>query len=144
MRILRNSAMTLVLILTAGLGMGLAQGPVQKQIDFDINAPYALRMGNFMLPAGQYVVYQADANDSDLFFLFKGTDMMHSPIAVVRTVRIRRLPLDYPEHTKMLLRIDESNPDSHPVLRGWNIAGEDGWEIIAVVPRHGSPLTRAD
>ena len=144
MRILKNCAMTLVMMITAGVGMALAQGPVQKQVDFDINAPYALRMGNFMLPAGQYVLYQADANNPTLFFLFQGTDMMHSPIAVINTVRIGYPTADYPEHTKMLLRIDESSANSHPVLRGWNIAGEDGWEIVAVVPKHGSPLTRAE
>jgi hypothetical protein len=142
MKYLRNGLIATVMILTSSLSMVLAQGPIKKQVNYDINVPYAMRMANYLLPAGHYILKQVNDNDLNLFVLYKD-DMMHSPIAMVRTARINYAVSALPEKTRMLLRIDEDSGDAHPILRGWNIPGEDGWEVIAVVPKHYGVLTRS-
>src|SRR5262249_37639576 len=77
-----------------------------------------------------------------LFALYQGS-MMHPPIAMIRTVRIDYAATGYPEDTTMLIAYDESSPDAHPILRGWNVPGDDGWEIIGVVSGHGRHLSQA-
>jgi len=129
------------MILTASIGLVLAQGPVKKQINYDINVPYEMRMTNYLLPAGHYILRQVSDNDLNLFALYQG-DMMHSPIAMIRTARIEYGAGRWPEHTRMLVRIDETRDEGLPILRGWNIPGESGWEVISVVPRHHKVLTR--
>jgi len=141
MKYVKRGVVASVMILAASLGMALAQGPLRKQVNYDINVPYAMRMANYMLPAGHYVLKQVSNNDLNLFALYQG-DMMHSPIAMIRTTRIEYSNGRWPEKTRMLLTIDESSLDAHPVLRGWNIPGEAGWEVITVVPRHSRLLTR--
>jgi hypothetical protein len=141
MKGLRSGVFASVIILTASAGMALAQGPIRKQVNYDINVPYAMRMANYLLPEGHYILKQVSDNDLNLFALYRD-DMMHSPIAMIRTTRIDYSVSGWPEKTRMLLRIDEGSEDAHPVLRGWNIPGENGWEVIAVVPRNHSVLTR--
>jgi hypothetical protein len=138
---IRKSALAAVLMIAAVAASVFAQGPIQKRVNYSINVSHALRMGDYMLPAGKYVLFQVDQNDLNLFALYQN-DMTRSPIAMIRTTRIEYLPGDTPSHTKMMLDIDESSADVHPVLRGWNIPGMDGWEIISVVSKSNGILTR--
>jgi hypothetical protein len=119
----------------------LAQGPIHKRVNYSINVRYALQMGDYMLPAGKYVLYQPSQNDLNLFALYQ-RDLRHSRVARIRTTRIEYQPGEYPEKTQMLLRIDETSPDALPVLRGWTIPGESGWEIISVVAADTKVMTR--
>jgi len=123
----------------------LAQGPLQKRVNYSINVPYAVRMGDYVLPAGNYVLYQINQNDLNLFALYKGEDMRHSPIAMIRTTRIDYQATRYPEKTKIMLTIDEEKQgrDNLPVLKGWTIPGMDGWEIISVVEKKHGVLAQA-
>jgi hypothetical protein len=90
-------------------------------------------MQNYMLPPGDYVLYQISANDLNLFALYQH-DKRRSPIAMIRTVR-RIHNVDYPDHTVVTWKFDESSTSENPVVTGWEIPGEDGWQVIAVVPR---------
>ncbi|HXG95343.1 MAG TPA: hypothetical protein VNN73_23610 [Blastocatellia bacterium] len=141
MRTIRRSAIAAILVFAATVSMALAQGPLQKRVNYTINVPYALRMGDYLLQPGKYVLYQISQNDLNLFALYRN-DMTHSPIAMIRTTRIEYNGADYPEKTRIMLDIDESSSDVHPVLRGWNIPGMDGWEIIGVVSKDNHILTR--
>ena len=131
----RKLAILALLVAVCG-GVASAQGPIQKRVNFSINVPYRIRMENYMLPEGNYVLYQINANDPDLFALFQGDNMRHSPIAMIRTVRRDYSSTHYPSHTNVRWVIDESDQDTLPVVTGWDIPGEDGWQIIAVVPSH--------
>ena len=142
MSYLRKAAFSAFVIATVGMGSSLSQGPLHKQVNYSINVPYALRKANYLLPPGNYILYQISANDLNLFALYQG-DMMHSPIAMIRTTRIIYHAVGYPEETRMLISYNESSPDAHPIIRGWNIPGDDGWEIIAVVPKNPSNVSAA-
>src|SRR5215831_14730011 len=123
----RIGALAAVLIATAMVSTAFAQGPIQKRIDFNINVPFQVRMGGYLLPAGDYVLRQVSANDLNLFALFPGKYMMHSPVAMIRTTRIDYYSSGrWPSKTNLLLNIDEMGGQATPVLRGWNIPGEDG------------------
>jgi hypothetical protein len=114
-----------------------AHAQLHKKVWFEINSPYRLRMGKYVLPPDRYYLYQVSANDLNLFFLFKG-DMRHTPIAAIRTVRVINSVRGYPDKTYVEWVMDrESSESAIPVVTGWEIPGEDGWEIIAVVPRYG-------
>jgi len=128
-------------LLVAGTVMtssGNAQGPLHKQVRFSINVPYRLRMGHYMLPPGNYTLYQISANDLNLFLLYQG-GLNHTPIAAIRTVRIDHAHNNgYVNHTEMRWRIDEDRRGNEaPVITGFEIPGEDGWQIISVVQRSG-------
>ncbi|MBI3652603.1 MAG: hypothetical protein HY231_16400 [Acidobacteria bacterium] len=122
-----------ILFFAASANSVFAQGPLQKEIDFTINHPFEMSKSNIVLPAGKYILYQIDENDLDLFALYRN-NRMHAPIAMVRTTRIDYTGSSYPGKDKMLVKIDEEGPVLMPVINGWNIAGSDGWEIIAIVP----------
>ena len=141
MKYLKSGVVTGIMILTASIGAVLAQGQIKKQVNYDINVPYEMRMANYLLPPGHYILRQVSDNDLNLFALYQG-DMMHSPVAMIRTTRIQYGSGRWPEKTRMLLTIDESRDEAIPILRGFNIPGEDGWEVIAVVPKHHHVLTR--
>ena len=141
MKCIRKSALAAILALVATASMAFAQGPIQKRVNYTINVQHALRMGDYMLPAGRYVLYQVSASDLNLFALYQN-DMTHSPVAMIRTTRVEYNGGDYPDKTQIALDIDESSSDVHPVLRGWNIAGMDGWEIISVVSKNGRVMTK--
>jgi len=130
-----RAAISAVILVSLWAGTAGGHGPLHKQVYYTINVPYALRKSDYMLPAGKYILYQVNQNDLNLFALYQG-NMMHSPVAMVRTTRIDYQAAGYPEKTRMLISFDEASADTHPVLRGWNIPGDDGWEIIGVVPRH--------
>jgi hypothetical protein len=130
-----------VALLVAATSMAFAQGPLHKRINYTINVDHALRMGDYLLPPGQYVLFEINENDPNLFALYRD-DMTHAPIAMIRTVRIDYSGSRYPGQTKMLLDIDEASSDLHPVIHGWNIPGEDGWQIISVVAKDKGVMTR--
>lgn len=142
MKILSKYTMMAMLVMMGLSASVWAQGPLQKRINFSINVPYALRMGDYMLPAGDYVLHQVIQNDTNLFALHP-RDLTEEPIAMIRTVRIDFQSGDYPDDTKILLRMDnEGSADSVPVIEGWTIPGMDGWEIIGVVEKKKGTLVR--
>jgi hypothetical protein len=134
MKGLKNSLLASLLVLTAAISTASAQGPLQKRVNYSISAPHALRMGDYILPAGDYILFQIIQNDGNLFALYQDS-MMHSPIAMIRTTRVYYPSDRYPEKTKIVLEIDEesNNRAGTPVLKGWTIPGLDGYEIISVV-----------
>lgn len=131
---LRNLALTAVLMIGAVAGPVLAQGPLHKRVNFTINVPFELKKGKTVLPPGNYVLFQININDPQLFALYE-EDMTHAPIAMIRTTRIGYSGGRYPGKTKLLMDTDESWPQKYPVLEGWNIPGDDGWEVIGAVTR---------
>jgi hypothetical protein len=137
---LRNGTLGALLI-CAMASSTLAQGPLQKRVNYSINVGHSLRMGDYMLPPGEYVIYQITQTEPNLFGLYQ-KDLAREPIALIRTARTNYNGTDYPEHTEMLLDINESSGEAYPVLRGWTIPGEDGWEIISVKAKNNKFLTR--
>lgn len=109
-------------------------GQLRKKINYTINVPYQLRMGDYLIPEGKYVLYQIHDTNLNLFALYP-EDMTNEPIAMIHTTRIDYQGSDYPQETKILLNIDESSRYAHPIIRGWNIPGFDGWEVISVVAK---------
>ncbi|HEX5734927.1 MAG TPA: hypothetical protein VF131_19005 [Blastocatellia bacterium] len=138
---LRKSALAAFIVLTAITAIAMGQGPLHKRVNYTINVSHSLRMGDYMLPPGKYVIYQVNQNDTNLFALYQN-DMTESPVAMIRTTRVEYRLGDTPSRTGMIMDIDESSRDVHPLLKGWNIPGEDGWEIISVVSKRGGVLTR--
>ena len=138
---LKKSALAAVAMLLMSASFALAQGPLQKRINYSINVPYSLRMGDYTMAPGNYILYQVSFYDPSTFALY-ANDMRHSPVAMIRTTRIDYAAGRYPRHTKMLLDIDESTNDPVPIIRGFTIPGEDGWEIIAVVAKDNHYMTR--
>ena len=120
-----------------------AQGPMLKQVNFSINTPYALQVGEYLLPAGNYVLQQVLQNDPNLFALHP-QDLSKEPIAMIRTVRVSFPPASLPEDTKIFVDVDERIPNTHPVVQGWTIPGTDGWEVIGVVEKKKGILTKLD
>src|SRR5215210_4114618 len=100
MNTVRKSALAAIVILTAAAAVALAQGPLHKRVNYEINVSHALRMGDYTLPPGRYVLYQVSQNDLNLFALYQG-EMTHSPIAMIRTTRIEYHGNDYPGKTSM-------------------------------------------
>jgi hypothetical protein len=140
----KYTAATVLVLLLATLTLQ-AQGPIHKRVDYTINVEHALRMGDYVLPPGKYVLYQVSPNDLNLFALYKD-NRQHSPIAVIRTTRIVYQTMNMPEDTSLLLSVDEDSNQREdlPVLKGWNIPGMDGWEIISVVEKKRGLLARAN
>src|SRR5262245_45665644 len=95
---------TVMLVVTTMTISGtiFGQGPLQKRINFSINTPYALRMGEYMLPPGNYVLRQVLQNDLNLFALYP-EDLTNEPIAMIRTVRIDYQAGRYPDDTMMFM-----------------------------------------
>jgi hypothetical protein len=141
MKGMRKSALAAILIMVAAASMAFAQGPINKRINYTINVSHTMRMGDYLMSPGRYVLYQINQNDPNLFALYQN-DMRHSPVAMIRTTRIDYQSGDYPGKTSMMLDVDESSSDLHPIIRGWNIPGEDGWEIISVVANNNRVMTR--
>lgn len=119
-------------------------GQLQKRVDFSISAPFALRMGEYILPPGNYVLRQVLHNDLNLFALHPG-DLTQEPIAMIRTTRIDfQSTNNYPDDTRLFIELDEASQDSHPVVQGWTIPGMDGWEVISVVEKKSGMLKKVD
>ena len=141
MKSIHRKALVLFALLAALASTTFAQGPLHKRVNYEINVRHALRMGDYMLPPGRYVLYQIHQNDVNLFGLYQ-EDLTNEPVAMIRTVRVEYHGTDTPEDTKLVLEMDESGIAANPVLRGWNIPGMDGWEIISVVSKNDNVLTR--
>ena len=131
---LRMFALAAILMMGATVIPAVAQGPSHKRVNFTINVPFELNKAHVVLPPGNYVLYQISTNDPQLFALYQ-EDMTHSPIAMIRTVRIDYSGSRYPSKTRLLMDTDESWPQKYPVLEGFNIPGDDGWEVIGCVAR---------
>jgi hypothetical protein len=122
-------ATLVVVLLTAAVA---AQGPLQEKVHYTISVPHAIALGGYLLPPGRYVLYQANTTDLNLFALYRN-DLTGSPIALIRTARVQpRSSGEFPKDTKIRLEFDEDSADARPVLRGWTVPGEDGFEVIAV------------
>src|SRR5438105_553575 len=102
MRAIYKGMLAAVLMTAAVATTAFGQGPLQKRVDFSINVPYAVRMGNYILPAGDYVLHQVMMNDLNLFALHP-RDLTHEPIAMIRTTRIEYQATRYPEKTKLII-----------------------------------------
>lgn len=137
---IRKSALAALAVTMLVSAIAFAQGPIQKRINYSINVQYSLQMGEYTLSPGQYVLYQVSATDPNIFGLFPN-DLTHSPVAMIHTTRISYVNGRYPQKTKIMLDVDESGNVAQPVLRGWTIPGEDGWEIISVVAKDSRYLT---
>jgi hypothetical protein len=131
---LRMFALGAIFMMCSALVPALAQGPLHKRINFTINAPFELNKGKAFLPPGNYVLYQINAADPNLFALYP-EDMTRSPVAMIHTVRIDYSARRYPSHSRLLIDTEESWPQKYPVLEGFNIPGEDGWAVISSVTR---------
>src|ERR671938_428591 len=127
---IKKSALAALAVLTLVSSMVFAQGPLQKRVNYTITVPYKLRIGDYMLSPGRYVLYQINFYDPNQFALY-ADNMTHSPVAMIRTTRIEYRTGQYPSKTQIMLDIDESGNLAQPVIRGWTIPGEDGWEIIS-------------
>jgi hypothetical protein len=141
MSTVKKSAFAALAVMTLLASLTFAQGPVQKRVNYTINVEHSLRMGDYMLSPGRYVLYQINFYDPNMFALY-ADNMTHSPVAMIRTTRVEYRTGEYPSKTKMVLDIDESGNLAQPVIRGWTIPGEDGWEIISVVAKNDRYLTR--
>ncbi len=143
-KFLKSTTTVLVLLVVATAATAFAQGPVQKEVVLTVNVPYQLRMGDYMLSAGTYTIYQVSQNDPNLFYLFRGVMRTHSPIASIRTARVEHAMDSYHGKTSLRWQLDEeSSTPSVPVVTGWDIPGEDGWEIISVVVKRSDPAITA-
>lgn len=130
---LRKLSLAIVFLIGSAVVPAFAQEPVQARINFSTNAPFELKGTNVVLPAGDYVLFQVDPRDRQLFVLYH-EDMTHSPVATIRTVRIYHDLGRLPGKTKMIMDTDEGSPQNLAVLEGWNVPGDYGWEVITVTP----------
>lgn len=135
MKTLRNFAISAAILFAIAPMMSVsAQGPLLKQIHFTINSSFALNNGQAVFPAGTYILHQVNQNDPNTFALHQ-EDLTHSPIAMVKTARVDFRHTNYPGEDMMTLANDEEAANALPIITGWNIAGDDGWEIIGTVTK---------
>jgi len=132
--------MALVLALVAGLGsIGMAQVPRQTTLYFNVNVPYAVRMGsNLVLAPGKYILRQ-DSQDPELFGLYAGS-LTQAPIAQILTNQTPYWSDRNRGRTEVQLRIDEHGPQ--PVLKGWTVPFADRFNIVSVVAKPDAFITR--
>ncbi|HSB09649.1 MAG TPA: hypothetical protein VLM38_09205 [Blastocatellia bacterium] len=130
----------LAAVLLAGALVIPASAQMHKQVNFTISAPFELKNSNVVLPPGEYILYQISAVNPSIFALYKD-DMRHTPIAMISTVRIEYSASKYPSKTRILTDIDETSSQNYPVIQGWNIPGESGWEVIAGVTSHHEAIS---
>jgi hypothetical protein len=138
---LRRITFTLAFLMGMTIVPVIAQVPQQEKIHFDASTPFELKGTNVVLPSGHYILFQIKPNDRSEFALYQG-DMTHSPVAIIRAVRIYYSLGRLPGKTKMLMDINEASPQSYPMLEGWNVPGDYGWRVIGVTPRTGALVTR--
>src|SRR4030095_16735647 len=79
------------------------------------------------------MLFQIAPRDRQLFALYH-EDMTHSPVAMIRTVRVYHDLGMLPGKTGMITEIDEGSTNNLAVLEGWNVSGDYGWEITTVTP----------
>jgi len=131
-------------LLIAMVGTGVfAQSAVPRIVHYGINVQYKMRVGDYMLPPGNYVLSQVFQSDPNLYYLHP-VNLTHEPIAAIRTARVSfNGRIHQPGGTQIWVDNDEeSSSNSIPVLKGWAMGGEDGWEIISVTPSKHSTLVR--
>jgi hypothetical protein len=129
----RAVIMVMLSCFVASMSPVSAQGPLRKQVEFTINSAFEMNNSEVVLPAGKYILFQVHQNDLNLFALYKDS-LMHSPVAMVRTIRIVNTYGEYPDKFQMLMDMDEETDGALPVITGWAVPGDDGWEIMAMVP----------
>jgi hypothetical protein len=131
---LKKFSLALAFLMVAAVAPAFAQGTLHKQVWFKIDAPFELGKTGVILPPGKYILYQIDAISAPTVFALYREDMRRAPIAMLSTVRIEYAARGYPGKTRILLGTDEvTSPQAYPMLEGWNIPGEDGWEMIGAV-----------
>ena len=137
---LKRFVIAAIFLISAAVIPGLAQGPLHKEVYFTIDAPFELAKTHTVLPPGKYILYEINANNPNVFALYR-EDKMHSPIAMLTTVRIDYSARKYPGKTSILLDTDEGSPQNYPVLQGWNVPGEDGWDVIGGVSSESTTIS---
>lgn len=128
-RLLKAIIATTLLVITLGIP-AFSRSSTHERVEFEINVPFRLAHSNVLLPPGKFLLYQPDANDSNLFALYPD-DLMHLPIAWITTTRVEHLTGNNSERTDLMTDIDEEDGGAS-IISGWDVAGEDGWEVIAV------------
>jgi hypothetical protein len=128
---LKRFALAAVLLLSVAVVPILAQGPLQKRIDFTIDTSFELKKGGIVLQPGNYVLFQIDQKEPRLFALYRD-NMTHRPIAMIWTMRANNT-LRFPTKTTVITDTDEASASSYPVIEGFTIPGEDGWQVISSV-----------
>ena len=136
---LKRFALVAVVLLAVAVPI-LAQGPLQKRIDFTINSPFELKKSGLVLPAGNYVLFEIDAKQPHLFALYSD-DMTHRPIAMIWTMRSNNM-VRWPTKTRIIMETDESLSQNYPLIEGWTVPGEDGWQVISAVTSRRSTIAR--
>ena len=131
MTAIRKSAM-IVALLIATAAAAFAQVPTQTKIQFDINVPYEMEIGGYVM--------RKDSQNPNIFFLFQ-QDLAREPIAVIYTVRGRYWAARQ-SGTRIALDIDESSSDNMPVLRAFKVPFDDPWEVVSVKVKNSSLMTR--
>lgn len=135
---LRRFSLALVFLMSVAFAPAAAQvGLTQEKIHFTAGTPFELKGTDMILPAGTYVLFQIRPNDRQQFALYQG-DMTHSPVALIRAVRIYYDLGRLPGKARMLMDINESSPQNYPLLEGWNVPGDYGWRVIGATPRNGA------
>lgn len=134
MKIFAKVSLAAVLFMTMTVFTVFASGPTEKRVSFTIGVPFVVETGADILPPGDYVLYQIDRNNLNLFTLHP-EDTTNEPVAVIHTTLIAYPTGEYPKETRIMLGKDEENNHRNDVLRltGWTIPGMDGWEVRAVV-----------
>jgi len=140
MPILRKSVVAAILLMTTMIFSGFGQVPTRTKLHFTINVPYALRMGDYTLAPGKYVLFQ-DSKNPSLFALYS-QNLAREPIAMIYTTQSRYWTIPNDRQTKITLEIDEASGDAHPILRGWNVPFADGWDIVSVVAKESRFVVR--
>ena len=129
----------LAVVIGAMAVLSMAQSPLPKRVNYSVNVSH--RIGDYIVPPGTYVISQETQDNLNLFGLYQN-NLGTERIAIIRTTRIDHSRDGYPSETRVLLGIDESDDQARRVLRGWTIAGEDGWQIHSVVAKNNRVLTR--
>jgi hypothetical protein len=119
-----------------------AQGSLRDRVTYEINVPSAMEIGYYELPAGRYVLYQINAVDPNRFALYRN-DLRDTPIALLHPARVEVPEKRQGNGVALSIEFDETDSSATPLLRGWVIPGDGGYEIIRVdAPKGG--LLRPD
>ena len=127
---LLKAIMATTLLVTAFSVPAFSRGSSHECVEFKIDVPFRLAHSNVLLPPGKFLLYQPDANDPNLFALYRD-DMMQPPIEWITTNRVEYLAGDYPEKTNLVTDAEEEDGGA-AIISGWTVPGEDGWSVTAV------------
>jgi len=112
-----NHGILLVMLLFITTASANVYGQIGRRVDFWINSPYSLRMSEYLLPPGKYVLHRVIENDPNLFALHP-ENLTNEPIAMIRTARIEYASGNLPENTKVFVETNEASPENYPVVLG--------------------------